>query len=180
MRRKMGYSKGARGATSASLGPEGALASDRISEDNEALPVKSGKKSIRFGANQEFDFDRDEKDTPPTRSRSRKGRGVSFNEANSKSVGSLPLKSALANGNQGSRSTSAAPRNRSEKSRSVGRSQSGMRSGSGVRRQQALFDPPKFASSGDTRLDAFEAKFEKYRSNKRAKDQIEKRFQTMK
>lgn len=42
-----------------------------------------------------------------------------------------------------------------------------------------MFDPPKFGGSGNTRLDAYEAKFEKYRSNKLTKDQIEKRVASM-
>ena len=118
-----------------------------LSEDNESKPIKSKKKSIRFGNNDEVDFDRDVRDTPPTRSRSRKGR-VAFDEP-------IPTKSALKNANTGSKS---------DKSRS--RSKSAGRSTSAVRRQP-MFEPPKFGSSGNTRLDAFEAKFDKYRANKR-------------
>lgn len=65
---------------------EGSDYSD-MPEDNEARPIRSrsrkgGKKSksIRFGED-DGDFERDEKDTPPTRSGSRPGKSrVAFNE----------------------------------------------------------------------------------------------------
>ena len=100
------------------------------------------------------------KDTPPTRSRSRKGR-VAFDEP-------IIQKSALKNANGASKSDKSRSR-----SKSVGRSASAVR-------RQPLFEPPKFGRSGNTRLDAFEAKFDKYRANKRSKEVIEKRAEAMK
>ena len=130
-------------------------------EDDEARPANR-KKSIRFGTNEKHSFDA-ERDTPPTRSRSRKGgrsggSSAGFDDGN--------LKSALAN---------KGAKDRGSRSRSTGAGLS-LRPKSAGPRHRATFDPPKFAaSSGDSRLDAFEAKFEKYRTNKRTKEMIEKR-----
>ena len=143
-----------------------------LSDEDEARPVKGKRKgkSIRFGAG-DGDFEREEKDTPPTRSRSRKARPrVAFDEPKSASA-APPLKSALA----GSKSTPAIKfGGRSEGSRSRGRS-AGARSGSSGARH---FPEPKFGIGGqgtDSRREAFEAKFDKYRANRRAKGAIDKR-----
>ena len=107
-----------------------------LSEDNEARPIRSqskkrGKKSIKFGGGDEEDFERDEKDTPPTRSRSRPGKSrVAFNEP--KVSFGQPLKSALAGG--ANKSTPALKIHKTEKSRGSSRSRSmgvGLRSEGG-------------------------------------------------
>ena len=80
------------------------------------------------------------------------------------------MKSALAN---------KGAKDRGSRSRSTGAGLS-LRPKSAGPKHRATFDPPKFAaSSGDSRLDAFEAKFEKYRTNKRTKEMIEKRSSSM-
>ena len=145
---------------------------------------KSRKKSkqIRFGED-ELDFERDEKDTPPTRSRSRKARSrVAFNEPASRSVGGKPLKSALANPETattpalqlGKRGASKGGKSRgSSKSRSAGFNRSVGHSSGGRN-----FSEPKHGIGGqgtDSRRDAFEAKFDKYRANRKTKEAIERR-----
>ena len=85
-------------------------------------------------------------------------------------MGAHPLKSALANGNGGNRSTSVVNAGGRQKSR-----------GSSKSRSQRTFEPPKFGASngGGSRMEAFEAKFDKYRANKRTKEVVEKRAKTL-
>ena len=134
-------------------------------------------KEIRFGED-DLDFDRDEKDTPPTRSRSRKGRSrVAFNEPTSKSLAAKPLKSALANADQAA-STPAFKFNKIPKSRGSSKSKSvGFRS-AGRSSGERNFSEPKYGIGGqgtNPRRDAYEAKFDKYRANRKTKEVIEKR-----
>ena len=177
--------------------------SDSEDEERERAPKdKKRSRSIRF-KDDEDDFDHEDKDTPPTRSRSRKARSrvafedksdrYQFNSSNKGSrtlkVGrsdkSAPaLKSALREGDGGDEISKSAnfmskldlksrgssrSRSRGGASRSVGRSGS---------RNRAVFMEPKHGIGGqgtDSRRDAFEAKFDKYRANKRTKETIEKR-----
>lgn len=165
----------------------------------EAVPVKSGKRSrsikqkeLRFGEDdhEDLDFERDEKDTPPTRSRSRKNRSrvafneprVAFGEPKVAFGEDKPLKSGLKNAisastpalNIGnvpkSRGSRDGPKSRgSSKSRSVGYNKSMGRSSGGGRE----FSEPKYGIGGQGtsgRREAFEAKFDKYRVNRKTKD----------
>lgn len=138
--------------------------SDRDSQsDNEESGRKRRQKSIKF----EDDFEREDKDTPPTRSRSRKARSrVAFdddglkgfklegnlkNRDASKSTGALKLQSR---GSSKTRPMSAGVR-------SGGRSTSS--------NNRVFRDPgPGIGGQGtDSRREAFEAKLDKYRANKR-------------
>ena len=201
MRRKMGYNKRSPRSQAIVGGKERA---DQMSdysdlpEDDEARPIrsrssrkrnsKSKSKSIRFGGEVDADFEREEKDTPPTRSGSRPHKSrVAFNDEPKISFGQPPIKSALAGGAD-HKSTPALKLHQTDKARgpaSRSRSRSigtGLRSagarghsGSGARN----FPEPKYGIGGqgtDSRREAFEAKFDKYRSNKHT---IEKRAKVM-
>ena len=204
LRRKLGFDKpreerglGSFNGIGLDLGGKGASGADggsdrrdrfsgRNDEDDEAEPIEQragGKRSrsIRFKDEEDGDFDREDKDTPPTRSRSRKARSrVAFgddkpapalksalnnaggSDSNSKSANFLGRLDTKSRGSSRSRSRGVA-------SRSVGRSSS---------RNRAVHPEPKHGVGGqgtDPRREAFEAKFDKYRTNKRTKDAIEKR-----
>ena len=218
MRRKMGYnqpreiqrvkSRGSRDQDEHRYGSDDGEFSDELYE---AVPVKNGKRSrsikqkeLRFGEDdhEDLDFERDEKDTPPTRSRSRKNRSrknksrvdfdeprvafgepkVAFGEPKVAFGDDKPLKSGFKNAvsastpalNIGnipkSRGSRDGPKSRgSSKSRSVGYNKSMGRSSGGGRE----FSEPKYGIGGQGtsgRREAFEAKFDKYRVNRRTKD----------
>ena len=148
------------------------------SEDEEARPIRARKsKSIRF--NDEDENDVEDKDTPPTRSRSRKQRSrVAFDEPSAKGIGSgANLKSALRDAD--SKSVPAFKINMSEKSRGSSKSRSKGRSlGRSASSGNRVFRDPGPGEGGQgtsVRMQAFEAKFDKYRANKHTKTVIEKR-----
>ena len=172
MRRKLGYDKCFEtvGVNPPAVGPL-----DRgANEDKEARSVKQRRsKSIRFDDGDEFEAE--DKDTPPTRSRSRKARSrVAFDEPGQKSL--------FGAGAAGLKSTPALNLKKSDRSRGSSKSRSvpalrsvGGRSSSSNNR---VFRDPSSGVGGqgtNARRDAFEAKFDKYRANKRQKELIEKR-----
>jgi len=93
-----------------------------LSEDNEARPIKGRSKGIRF--NEEDDVQ--DKDTPPTRSRSRKTRSrANFDEPGGDASKSLGLKSALKDiSGEGSKSTPGLKLGRVDRSRGSSKSRS--------------------------------------------------------
>lgn len=150
---------------------------DLESDDDDHHVKRRGRKSksIRF-EDDEDEFDRQDsgdKDTPPTRSRSRKGRSrVAFGDDPTAKPSSLKI--------SGLDRVASEPRSRSRGSnKSRPRSTGWVRSDKSHSRSQNRVHPePKFGIGGqgtDSRRQAFEAKFDKYRANKRTKEMIEKR-----
>jgi len=175
LRRKLGVDQRKALGLALTSGPDLARApsAESLSDEEAKLVGKSGARSNRI----DDDFEREEKDTPPTRSRSRKARSrVAFDDDG---VSGLKLEKNLKT-RDGSKSTSALkmPANRNEVSRGSSKS----RPVSGVRRTPSannrVFRDPGGGVGGqgtDSRLEAFEAKFDKYRANKKQREAIEKR-----